>query len=271
MDQVLSAALQPIIDAGPRIGIVLGSGLNNFAEEINNAISIPYTDIPGLKASTAPGHRGRFIVGRLSGVPVLAMQGRLHYYEGYQMSDVVYPIRLMHRLGIRTLLLSNAAGGINENFSVSDLMLIKDHINFMGTNPLIGPVQAGELRFPDMTYGYDPGLQDIFRNAAADLGISLCEGVYLGTSGPSYETPAEIRAFRSLGADAVGMSTVPEVITANALKMKVAAVSCIANMAAGILPERLTEEDVLAAGKLVEKKFSALICRAVESVESLEG
>lgn len=183
------------------------------------------------------------------------------------MSDVVYPIRLMHRLGIRTLLLSNAAGGINENFSVGDLMLIKDHINFMGTNPLIGPVQPGELRFPDMTYGYDPDLQDVFRNAAADLGISLCEGVYLGTSGPSYETPAEIRAFRSLGADAVGMSTVPEVITANALKMKVAAVSCIANMAAGILPERLTEEDVLAAGKLVEKKFSALICRAVESLE----
>lgn len=268
MEKPFPQILQPIANQKPTLGLILGSGLNSIADRIDQALAIPYSDIPGFKASTAPGHRGQLICGQLAGQTILAMQGRLHYYEGYDLADVVYPIRLMHQLGIKTLIVSNAAGGINERFSVGDLMLITDHINFTGNNALIGPAAEGELRFPDMTYAYAPALRDKVRQAADRLKMPLQEGVYVAISGPSYETPAEIRAFRILGGDAVGMSTVHEVTAANALQMQVIGISCIANLAAGILPDRLTEEDVLQAGKAVEEKFSNLI---IETIKDLEG
>lgn len=233
----------------PEIGIILGSGLGELAAQIEDPIYINYKDLPGFAVSTAPGHVGRFVFGRLCGRQVVCMQGRVHYYEGHPMKQVILPVRTMRALGIKQLIVTNAAGGINTDFKIGDFMLIRDHINFMGTNPLIGP-NAAEFgpRFCDMSYAYTPALRELAKKIAAEQDVTLHEGVYLACSGPSYETPAEIRAFRLLGADAVGMSTVPEVIAASHCGLPVLAISLITNMAAGVLDVKLTEEEVLQIG-----------------------
>ncbi len=252
----------------PKIAIVLGSGLGQMADDITDAVILEYCDIPHFAVSTAPGHMGRLIIGKLGEVEVLCMQGRLHYYEGCGIDKVVYPIRVMAKLGIENLILSNAAGGINLDFKAGDIMMINDHINFTGVNPLLGAnEEAFGVRFNDMSYAYNPTLRQMARESATELGYELREGVYVGCSGPSYETPAEIKMFRIWGADAVGMSTVPEVIVANHCGMKVAAFSCISNMAAGILDKPLTEEEVLLAGKQVSSQMSSLVRRLVEKID----
>ena len=232
----------------PSIGIILGSGLGSIADEIESKIVIPYREIPHFVCSTAPGHKGQLVCGTLNGADVLCMQGRLHYYEGHSMQDILFPIRVMKLLGIETLIVTNAAGGVNLEFHAGDLMLIEDHINFL-PNPLIGPNDAEfGPRFCDMTYTYTPALRELAQQAAQKMNISLRRGVYMAVTGPSFETPAEIRAFRTLGADAVGMSTVPEVIAASHCGMQVLAFSLITNMAAGVTGEQLSEEEVIEIG-----------------------
>lgn len=241
-----AAALQAHLPQQPAVGIVLGSGLGELAGQLEQPVAVPYGELPGFAQSTAPGHAGRFVAGRLAGKPVLCMQGRLHFYEGHPMQAIAFPIRVMKELGVRTLILTNAAGGVNTSFSVGDLMVIEDHINFMGQNPLTGPNdEAVGPRFCDMTFAYTPALRQLAVQVAARQGVTLQKGVYLGYMGPSYETPAEIRAFRALGADAVGMSTVPEVIAASHCGLDVLAVSLITNMAAGIEKKKLSGEEVI--------------------------
>ena len=252
----------------PKIAVILGSGLGEITKDIENAYTLEYRDIPHFAQSTAPGHAGRLVIGKLGETEVLCMQGRMHYYEGNGMDAVVYPIRVMAKLGIETLILSNAAGGINLSFMPGDIMMITDHINFMGVNPLVGPNEESfGVRFSDMSYAYNHLLRRLAEETASELGIELKKGVYLACSGPSYETPAEIRAFRVWGVDAVGMSTVPEVIVANHCGIKVAAFSCISNMAAGILDQPLTEEEVLAAGEMVSGKMSSLVKNLVAKID----
>lgn len=238
--------LRARLPARPDLALVLGSGLGGLADRIEAPVYIPYGQIPRFPVSTAPGHAGRFVFGRLSGRMVLCMQGRFHYYEGHDMAAIALPVRVLKALGCRALVLTNAAGGVNWDFSVGDFMLITDHINFMGANPLrgenddtIGP------RFCDMTHVYTPEFQQTARQVAAQQGITLREGVYLGYMGPSFETPAEIRAFRTLGADAVGMSTVPEAIAASHCGLPVLGVSLITNMAAGMAGKRLSGDEVI--------------------------
>lgn len=252
-------------DLVPEAAIILGSGLGALGEKIENPVFVEYKDIPNFPVSTAPGHKGRFVFGFLRGKTVVCMQGRLHFYEGHTMENIILPIRVMHALGAETLLVTNAAGGINKEFSVGDIMLIEDHINFMGRNPLVGQndPEIGP-RFPDMSYAYDPALRALAIDCAKESGTDLQKGVYLACTGPSYETPAEIRAFRVLGADAVGMSTVPEVIAANHCGMRVLAFSLISNMAAGILDRRLTEEEVLETGARKGAEMQRLIETIVE-------
>jgi len=248
----------------PKTAIVLGSGLGQLGDRLEQADVIPYSALPHWKSSTAPGHKGRLLFGLLHGKPVVCMQGRLHYYEGYSMDEITYPVRVMAKLGIQNLLLSNAAGGIDLDFQPGDLMLITDHINFMGTNPLMGPNEADfGVRFCDMSYAYHPALRYLALEAAQELGQRLQQGVYVATTGPSYETPAEIRMFRQWGASAVGMSTVPEVIVANHCGLRVLGISCITNMAAGVLDQPLTEEEVLATGEQVGADFQALLAAIV--------
>ena len=228
---------------------------------------IPYEELPHWKSSTAPGHNGRLLFGTLGGKEVVCMQGRLHYYEGYSMEDITYPVRVMAKLGVKNLLLSNAAGGINTDFAPGQLMLITDHINFLGRNPLMGPNEADfGVRFCDMSYAYHPELRRLALEAAEELGQNLAQGVYVATTGPSYETPAEIRMFRMWGASAVGMSTVPEVIVANHSGLRVMGISCITNMAAGVLDQPLTEEEVLETGAKSGAAFQALMTRIVEKL-----
>lgn len=248
----------------PTIGLILGSGLGSLADTMDDPIVIPYNKIPHFPRSTVEGHKGNLVAGRLAGTPVFAMQGRFHYYEGYSLADVVLPVRMMARLGVEKFVVTNAAGGLNDQFEPGDLMLIEDHINLSGVNPLLGP-NSDELgpRFPDMTNAYDKNLRDLARSIAEQLGITLQEGVYMGLTGPTYETPAEIRAFRMLGADAIGMSTVPEVIAARHMGCKVLGISCISNMAAGMLPEPLSHEDVVAVTSRIGASFSALVQRIV--------
>ena len=262
--QEAAAYVRERIGEEPRIGIILGSGLGGIAEVIEDKHVIPYGDIPHFVCSTAPGHKGQFVAGRFGGKPVICMQGRLHFYEGHALSDIIFPVRVMKLLGVRSLIVTNAAGGVNTGFQVGDLMLIEDHINFMGTNPLIGP-NAAEFgpRFCDMSYTYTPSLRRAAEEAAEKLGISLRRGVYLGCTGPSYETPAEIRAFRTLGADAVGMSTVPEVIAASHCGLKVLAFSLITNMAAGVLDQPLSEEEVIEIGNRRGAELQRLITQIV--------
>ena len=242
------------------IGIILGSGLGALGDQLENAVAIPYEDIPGWASSSAPGHSGRLVIGELSGKRVLCMQGRLHFYEGHPFSAVTFPLRVMHNLGVRTLIVTNAAGGINFDYSVGDIMLITDHINFMGGNPMVGKNDDhfGE-RFFDMGTAYTPALRKLAKICAASLNMNLHEGVYVAVTGPSYETPAEIRAFRAMGADAVGMSTVPEVIAARHCGMDILGLSLITNHAAGVKDEVLGHEEVMEVGQMKAKEMQALV------------
>lgn len=230
----------------PRVGLILGSGLGGVADAIENSAAIPYEEIPYWPRTTAIGHAGRLIMGTLEGVPVVAMQGRAHYYEGYTMDEVTFPIRILGRLGVESLIITNASGGINLGYHPGDLVAIQDHINYMGTNPLIGANNdEWGPRFPDMTYAYDREYLTLLSEVAKAEGIVLHQGVYIAFTGPSYETPAEIRMSRALGADVVGMSTVPEVIVANHMGIRVAAISCVANHAAGVKDQKLHHQEVL--------------------------
>ena len=244
----------------PKIGLILGSGLGALADEIQNAIKIKYHEIPAFKQSSIDGHVGQLVIGRLQGKEVLIMQGRIHYYEGYSIQEVVFPIKVMKKLGIEKLIITNAAGGVNENFEVGNLMLISDHINFMNTNPLIGKNDNTlGTRFPDMSEVYDKNFIEHAKRCAEKLGIKITQGVYAENCGPSYETPAEVRMLRTLGADAVGMSTVPEAIVANYCAMRVLGISCITNFAAGIKDTKLSHEEVMEAGAKVREDFALLI------------
>lgn len=245
----------------PELAIVLGSGLGALAEcpEARKGISLPFTELPGFPAQTVVGHSGRIVFCEMEGRKVLLQSGRFHFYEGHTMSLVTAPMRLYGRLGIPAVLLTNAAGALNPSYAVGDLMILRDHINMQGTNPLIGPNQEPGSRFPDMCEAYDPGFRKQIFAAAKTLGQQLQEGVYLAVTGPSYETPAEIKAFQMMGADAVGMSTVPETIVARHEGMRVAGISCICNMGAGILPQPLSHQEVLDAGKASAGRFEALV------------
>ncbi|WZL78080.1 purine-nucleoside phosphorylase [Eubacteriales bacterium mix99] len=247
-------------DMAPKIGLVLGSGLGTLADSMEDPILVDYGSVPGFPHSTVEGHKGRFVIGDYQGKPILIMQGRFHYYEGKEMEEVILPIRMMRDLGIGTLVLTNAAGGINTDFRPGDIMLITDHINLSGTNPLRGEnYKEFGPRFPDMSNAYDSGLRQITLDASERLGISIRTGIYAMMQGPSYETPAEIRMLRMLGADAVGMSTVPEVLAAVHAQMKVLGISCITNMAAGILKKSLTHQEVLETANQSKDKFIQLI------------
>lgn len=244
----------------PSVGIVLGSGLGSFAARIEDAVRIPYAGIPGMYAPSAEGHTGELVLGHIQGKPVACLAGRLHQYEGHSAQEVVFGVRLLGLLGVRDLVLTNAAGGIRTEYEQGALVLITDHINFQGTNPLIGPnTDSLGPRFPDMTEAYSPKLRQIAHEAAASAGVKLHEGVYIALLGPSFETPAEIRAFRTLGADLVGMSTVPEVIAANHMRMRCLGISCVTNLAAGISPNKLSHQEVLETGELVRGKFESLL------------
>ena len=240
----------------PELGIILGSGLGSFADCVEEKITIPYKTIPHFPVSTVEGHAGQLVFGLVHGRPVVIMQGRFHYYEGYTMKEVTFPIRVMQKLGVSGLVVTNAAGGINPEFHPGDLVIIKDHINLMGDNPLRG-ANLADLgpRFPDMSEGYCREWRQKGLRIADETGITPREGVYAAMSGPSYETPAEIRFLRAIGADMVGMSTVPEVLTANHGGMRVLGISCVTNMAAGILPQKLSHEEVMETANQIETKF----------------
>lgn len=248
------------INGTPRIAVILGSGLGPLADSLEQPATIDYRDIPGFPETTVTGHAGKIVCGSIGGRQVLAMKGRFHYYEGYDISQVVFHIRVFKLMGISSLIVTNAAGGINTSFKPGDLMLITDHISFFAPSPLRGrnPDEFG-TRFPDMCDAYDKGLIEYADKIGKDIGIDLRKGVYAFAQGPMYETPAEIRALRALGADAVGMSTVPEVITARHCGMKVLGISCIANMAAGILEQKLDHVEVVETAKRVEKVFTRLV------------
>lgn len=251
----------------PRLGLILGSGLGVLADEIEESCRIPYEHIPHFPVSTVTGHAGQLVLGSLSGCPVIAMQGRFHAYEGYTLEQVTFPVRVMKEFGVDTLIVTNAAGGINESFKSGDLMVIRDHINFTSRNPLIGENEPEwGPRFPDMSTAYDPSLRDLAHQVAQAQGITLRTGVYAGVIGPSYETPAEIRMLRQLGGDAVGMSTVPEVIVARHMGMRVLGLSCITNMAAGILPQPLSHEEVVETAARVRETFRSLVREIVAKI-----
>ncbi|MFL5640117.1 MAG: purine-nucleoside phosphorylase [Gemmatimonadaceae bacterium] len=243
----------------PEIAIILGSGLGGLAKRISNAVRIPFDEIPGFPRATVAGHEGAVFLGVLGGREVAALSGRFHLYEGHSSALAAFPVRVFHALGARELFVSNAAGAISPRLAVGDLMVIADHLNLMGTNPLVGEQQDGDIRFPDMTDAYDPGLRRILRTTAEKLGIQLREGVYSGLLGPSYETPSEVKMLRLLGADAVGMSTVPEVIVARALGMRVVGVSCITNAAAGVTGAALSHREVLETTQRVSALFESLV------------
>lgn len=247
----------------PQIALVLGSGLGGFADTLADSVAIPYAEIPAFPRSTAIGHAGRLVIGKAGAVPVAAMQGRVHLYEGYSAQEITFPIRVFGRMGIRAVILTNAAGGINLSYSQGALVLIRDHINLQGQNPLVGENDDRfGVRFPDMTDVYAKSYRQIARDAGSTLGMTLHEGVYAGLLGPSYETPAEIEYLRRIGADLVGMSTVAEVIVARHMGIKVLAISCVTNMAAGILDQPLSHQEVMETGERVKTTFESLL-RAV--------
>jgi purine-nucleoside phosphorylase len=259
-------------DLRPSVAVVLGSGLGGFATHLEDSTAIPYADIPHWPASTVPGHSGRLVFGTLRGVDVAVMQGRVHAYEGYSPAEVTFPVRVLARLGIRTVVLTNAAGAIRTSFHQGQLVLLSDHINLTGQSPVLG---ANEERFGprffDMSNAYSPRLRGIAQAAAEAEGFALEEGVYLGLLGPSFETPAEIRAFRALGADLVGMSTVQETIAARHMGLEVLGLSCVTNMAAGILAQPLNHEEVLQTGRRVEQRLAALLTRAIPGIVAAEA
>ena len=247
----------------PAIGLILGSGLGAFADSLSDSTRVPYVQIPAFPRSTAIGHAGQMVIGNAGAVPVATMQGRVHLYEGYSAQEVAFPIRVFGRMGVRAVILTNAAGGINLKYQQGALVLIKDHINLQGQNPLTGPNDDRlGVRFPDMTHAYSRLYGKAAQEEAAKLGIALQDGVYAGLLGPSYETPAEIRYLRTIGADLVGMSTIAEVIAARHVGIKVLAISCVTNMAAGILDQVLSHQEVMETGEKVRGQFEALL-RAV--------
>lgn len=249
--------------ARPRIAVVLGSGLGTFADELRDVTALRYGDIPHFPKSTAIGHAGRLVIGSVDGIPLAVMQGRVHLYEGYSAQQVAFPIRVLARMGIRAVVLTNAAGGINAEYGKGALVVLRDHINLLGQNPLIGPNDDRlGLRHPDMTDAYNAQFRDLALDESQRLDGDVHEGVYAAVAGPSFETPAEIRFLRAIGADLVGMSTVPEVIAARHLGLEVLAISCVTNMAAGMTGEKITAEEVLETGERVRGKFLALL-RAV--------
>lgn len=257
-------------DTRPRVGVVLGSGLGAFVDQIEGKVTLAYDDIPHFKQTTVEGHEGRLILGNINGVEVAVMQGRYHAYEGHDMEQVVFPVRLLARLGIDSIILTNASGGVNTAYKAGDLVMITDHINLSGHNPLVGP-NIAELgpRFPDMSRAYDPELRGILSAQAKAIGLDLKEGVYAGVLGPTYETPAEVRMIRTLGGDLVGMSTVPESIAANHLGLRVAGISCVTNMAAGIENVKLQHEDIKDQALKVMAKFSQLLCASISEMGKL--
>lgn len=262
--QKASSYIKERITNPPVIGLILGSGLGVLGDEIRNPIVIPYKDVPHFPESTVSGHKGQLVAGTLEGKKVIAMQGRFHYYEGYSMQQVTFPIRVMKQLGIESVIVTNAAGGINESFTPGELMVITDHINNMGDNPLIGPNDdTSGVRFPDMSQVYD---REYIRHAdqcAKELGLSIQNGVYVANTGPAYETPAEIKMLRMIGGDAVGMSTVPEVTAAAHAGIRILGISCISNMAAGILDQPLTHEEVIKTTEKVKKDFLHFIKKVI--------
>ena len=255
------------ISLRPTIGLVLGSGLGGYADTLEEAVRIPYSEIPNFPVPTIPGHSGALVFGRKCGQEVVVLQGRIHYYEGLTQREITLPIRVLAALGIKTVVLTNACGGVNLGFKPGDLMLISDHINFSGANPLIGPnMDEFGVRFPDMSDLYTAALRARIKETAQKAGISLQEGVYAMYSGPNYETPAEIRMFRIMGADTVGMSTVPEAIVAGHCGMQVVGISCVTNMAAGVLPVKLSHAEVTETANRVKEVFQKLIDLIVEIV-----
>ncbi|WP_209811571.1 purine-nucleoside phosphorylase [Ammoniphilus resinae] len=269
MDQINESAnfIRSRYKDTPEIGLILGSGLGMLADEITESTKIPYQEIPNFPVSTVVGHKGQFVFGSLKGKKVAALQGRFHYYEGYPLSVVTFPVRVMAALGVKTLIVTNAAGGVNTDFQPGDLMLITDHLNLTSQNPLIGTndQRLGE-RFPDMSNAYTKDLLAIAEKVAKEQGVETRHGVYAGLSGPSYETPAEIRMLRTLGADAVGMSTVPEVIVARHNGLGVLGISCISNMAAGILSQPLSHQEVMETAEKVREKFLTLVTGIIEKI-----
>ncbi len=251
----------------PKIALVLGSGLGAFADEFVGAKKIPYAKIPHFPRSTAIGHAGQLVLGKVDGVEVAGMQGRVHLYEGYSPQQVVFPVRVFARMGVKAVIITNAAGGVNLNYSAGALVAIRDHINLQGVNPLIGPNDDRfGVRFPDMTQAYDPEFRKFVAEAKSKIKVPLHEGVYLALSGPNYETPAEIHAFRTLGADLVGMSTVPEVLAARHAGIRVLGISCVTNMAAGVTGQTLTAEEVFETGARVKNDFIALLKAVIPKI-----
>jgi len=257
-------AIQARSKTRPQVAVILGSGLGAVAEQVTNSVTISYTDIPHFHGTSVEGHAGQMILGDFQGVPTVFLQGRFHLYEGYSMEDVVFPTRTVCGLGIHTLILTNAAGGVNTRFRAGDLMLIEDHLNLMGDNPLKGPnlAQLGP-RFPDLSEAYSRDCLEVMKKTANELQIPVHTGVYAGLLGPTYETPAEIRMFRTLGADAVGMSTVPESIAANHLGVRVVGVSCITNLAAGMSPHKLSHQEVIDNSRLGAGKLRTLLEKVI--------
>jgi len=251
----------------PEIGLILGSGLGSLADSIENPEFYPYEELPNFPVSTVEGHEGRLVIGTLNGKTVVAMQGRFHYYEGYHFNEVTFPVRVMKLIGVETLIVTNACGAVNENFKPGDLMIITDQINFSGDNPLIGRnLSDFGVRFPDLSNAYTKDLVVLAKDVASKLDIDIKTGVYMMFSGPTYETPAEVRMSRILGADAVGMSTVPEVIVAAHAGMKVLGISCLTNMAAGILDQPLNHEEVMETSAMVKEKFTKLMNEIIKTI-----
>lgn len=267
----VAARLAGRIERRPHVMLVLGSGLGGLADEFEDAVRIGFEEIPEFPRAAVAGHRGALVAGRLEGVECVALQGRFHLYEGHPPERAALPVRVMARLGAGALLVTNAAGGANPQFEAGDLMLIEDHINLMGRSPLVGPVVHGDERFPDMTAAYDRGLRATAAAVAEREGIRLRSGVYCAVLGPSYETPAEVRMIRSMGADAIGMSTVPEVVTARAMRVPVLGVSLISNLAAGLTDEPLSHQEVLDAGAEARGRFQRLVRGVLPALEQAVG
>jgi len=266
LENAIKVIKDRISDFNPEIGIILGSGLGELADEYNQ-VAIDYKDIPGFEASTVLGHKGRLVFAEINGKKVVMMQGRFHFYEGHSIQKVVFPIKVMKKLGVKTVIITNAAGGVNASFNPSDLMIITDHINFMGQNPLVGQNDdTMGVRFPDMSEIYTPEYVELTKKVGRILGIDLQEGIYMALSGPSYETPAEVRMARTIGADAVGMSTVPEAMVAAWAGMKVIGISCICNSAAGVSTVGLSHDDVINAANKAKDKFKKLVKEVIKNL-----
>ncbi|GEN56330.1 purine nucleoside phosphorylase 1 [Halolactibacillus alkaliphilus] len=267
--QEATAFIKKQLSEKPQVGLILGSGLGMLADEIEQPVKIKYDVIPGFPVSTVEGHAGQLVIGELEGVSVIAMQGRFHFYEGYGLDAVTFPVRVMKQLGVEKLFVTNAAGGVNEAFEPGNLMLITDHINNTGQNPLIGPNDNDQgVRFPDLSQAYDRNLQRLAKDVAKELSLDLKEGVYVWNTGPTYETPAEIKILQTVGGDAVGMSTVPEVIVARHVGLEVLGISCISNMAAGILDQPLNHEEVIETTEKVREDFLRFVKMILSKVSA---